>query len=323
MMHSTTIVIPMADIEDDLGAESSHRPISKKDESTYRRFLSMSNPLLYQQYKVNQKRNFDAVAILPLLVTFFVGVSTRLNLGNSFRSDIPGSYCFTAATTILLISFIVSLLYFAAHMIIHKTPRDKRDRSYYRISEKILLIWFGGRIEDLIGILGVLFIGIYLVARVLAGQCADMDDIWLSQKCNPVAASASIPHDQVILLYSAPLLAQIVVKGISVEALTLSWLLIVIFVVYSIVLVNGWFQIWTILYVIIFINISYEFERLMRISFLHNREMLTAESAKRRSLRSQQAADTELMSLRSRHQIEITELSFENERRLRYFFSTL
>lgn len=316
-MHSTTIVIPMAEVEDSLGGESLHRPISMKDESTYRRFLSMSNPLLYQQYKVNQKRNFDVVAILPLLVTFFVGVSTRLNLGNIFRKDIPGSYCFTAATTILLIGFIVSLLYFVAHMVILKTPREKKDYLYYRISEKILRVWFGGRIEDLIGILGVLFIGIYLVARVLAGQCEDKTDIWLSQSCNPVATASSIPHDQVILLYSAPLLAQIVVKGISVEALTLSWLLIVIFVVYSIVLVNGWFQIWTILYVIIFINISYEFERLMRISFLHNKEMLTAESAKRRSLRSQQAADTELMSLRSRHQIEISELSFENERRLR------
>jgi hypothetical protein len=315
-MHHSTIVMPMAD-DDAVVMESLHRPVSMKDESTYRHFLSLSNPQLFQQYKINQKRNFDVVAVLPLLITFYIGISTRLNLGNSYKQHVPGASYFTASITILLAGFTVAMLYFVSHMVIYKTAKDNRDGFYYRMSEKILTVWFGGRIEDVIGILGVLTIGMFLISRVVAGQCESMTDIWLSQSCNPVASASSIPHDQVILLYSTPMLAQIIIKGISVEALTLSWLLIVVFVVYAIVLVNGWFQIWTILYVIIFINISYEFERLMRVSFLHNKEMLTAEAEKRRSLKIQQEADTELMTIRSRHQIEISQMSCENEKKLR------
>jgi hypothetical protein len=318
-MHHSTIVMPMADVDDAVVMESLHRPVSMKDESTYRHFLSLSNPQLFQQYKINQKRNFDVVAVLPLLITFYIGISTRLNLGNSYKKNVPGASYFTASLTILLAGSTVAMLYFISHMVLYKTSKDNRDGFYYRMSEKILTVWFGGRIEDVIGILGVLTIGMFLISRVVAGQCESMTDIWLSQSCNPVASAYSIPHDQVILLYSTPMLAQIIIKGISVEALTLSWLLIVVFVVYAVVLVNGWFQIWTILYVIIFINISYEFERLMRVSFLHNKEMLTAEAEKRRSLKIQQEADTELMTIRSRHQIEISQMSCENEKKLRYY----
>ena len=248
-MHHSTIVMPMADVEDTMEAESLHGSTSVKDESTYRRFLSMSNPLLFEQYKRNQKRDFDLVAILPLMITFYMGIATRLNLSNAFKPRISGEGYFSAALVLFIIAFLVSVLYFIAHMIIHRTPKVKRDQRPYKISEKILLVWFAGRIEDVIGILGVLMIGMYLIARVVAGQCSDTTTIWRSQMCNPVAASSSIPHDQVLLLYATPMIAQIILKGISVEALTLSWLLIVVFVVYSLFLVHGWFQIWTVLYV--------------------------------------------------------------------------
>ena len=46
---------------------------------------------------------------------------------------------------------------------------------------------------------GLILSGIFLLARVMQGQCRAVVTIFESQECNPVASAGSIPHDQVII----------------------------------------------------------------------------------------------------------------------------
>lgn len=43
----------------------------------------------------------------------------------------------------------------------------------------------------------ILYLGLYLLARVAQGQCPPGVTIFQSQECNPVANAGSIPQDQV------------------------------------------------------------------------------------------------------------------------------
>ena len=273
---------------------------------------SLTNPELFEQYQMSQKRYFDFGSIVQLGVIYFMVCATRFNLQNVGTS---GAF-FDASFISLIVTSIFYFIYVIAHMIVCYSTKIKRYHQMYEISERCLIFWFGGRIVDVIGILATITMGLYLLARVNAGQCPSMTNIWLSQSCNPVAISGSIPHDGVILLYSIPISVQIAFRGISFEALIFIWLLVNFFLIFAFVQVDGWLQIWTIIYSLFFMNISFEVERLMRVAFVQTRAMLAAERSKLiRDL--QREAEVNLTQLRNRHELELLEVSAENERKLR------
>jgi hypothetical protein len=92
--------------------------------------------------------------------------------------------------------------------------------------------------EFLLVMLGTLMNGFILYARVSNGQCDSSVSIWESQACNPVASLGSIPPDQVILLLITPLTAQSLVRGVTIQTLTLCWLLGVLFILASMIKVG-------------------------------------------------------------------------------------
>ena len=271
--------------------------------------VALTSPALFRQYQLSQKKYFDFGSILQLGLIYFMAVATRFNLQNV---GVSGPL-FTATFLTLLVTFVLYFGYIFAHLTVCFTAKTNR---IYRFSERFLLLWFGGRIVDVLALLATITMGLYLLARVDAGQCASMTDIWLSQTCNPVAISRSIPHDGVILLYSIPISAQVAFRGVSFEALLLIWLIVICFLIYAFARVEGWLQIWTIAYSLFFMNISYEVERLMRVAFVQTSAMLAAERLKLiRDL--QREAEVNLTQLRNRHELEIVEVSAENERKLR------
>ena len=81
---------------------------------------------------------------------------------------------------------------------------------------------------------------------------------WESQRCYPYAKS--IPGDQVIPLYLVPLTTQSIIRGVSIQALFLSWAANIIFVIIATAHVGGYLELRTIIYSIIFVNISYVIE---------------------------------------------------------------
>lgn len=222
---------------------------------------SKSDRTSFYLFKAEKKKNFQLASVIPVVLVCYAISATRFSL-ERFGTD---SLLFALAfATYLLVSVIFSS-FVIAHSIIAFTPKSRRVHASYVYSVQYIMHGYMGRIEDVLGVLGTVLNGLYLLARVHAGQCDDLHDIWSTQFCNPVGTVNFLPPDQVLILYAMPLCCQVLLRGITLEAVTFCWIAIIFFVLYSLFVVNGMADLWTLLYSIIFMNISYEIERFYRI----------------------------------------------------------
>lgn len=137
----------------------------------------LNDPVVLQEYKLNKKRYFDMISIIPLAVTFYVSVATRYNWSH-INDDGP---FFLASYISLFIGTLIFSIYFISHLIIYYTPVQKCKQSWCRLSEYFLFSGFGGRVEDILCVNTILYVGFCLLARVYKGQCQNTTDIWESQ----------------------------------------------------------------------------------------------------------------------------------------------
>ena len=107
-------------------------------------------------------------------------------------------------------------------------------------------------------------------------------------------------------------MSQIALRGFSVTAVVISYALALATVVFSAVYVQGcWELSWTIFYSLIFINISFEFERWMRISFLQHLRIKESDREKNRALLRRQQLEAELTG--RNHQLLLADMAEENK----------
>lgn len=138
----------------------------------------LDDPMVIQEYELSKKRYFDITSILPSASIFYVSAATRYNWSHITSNEGP----FFLASHILIFGVtVIFSLYFISNLVIYYTPEEKRERLSYKISEKILLSGFGGRIEDILCVLTILYQGFCLLARVYKGQCENTTNIWESQ----------------------------------------------------------------------------------------------------------------------------------------------
>lgn len=300
---------PLNDIENMIHLEMQLKIPESEAHLQRSTFPTLNDPAVFKEYMANQKKQIDIVSVLPLLVIIYIVCVTR---SSWFELHVPQRPLFACAFVLILLSNTVALLYFGSQLVSHLTPKRNQFNIIYRLAELFIHKSFCGRIEDVICIMSMLTSGMYLLARVVAGQCESNSDMWTSQTCNPVANCKSIPHDQVIIVYTITVICQIILRGVSVYALIFSWIGVVIYVVIAVVHVEGWLQSWTILYSTIFMSISFEIERSVRLAFLRNRDFQLAERKK-----LSQDAEFSLLTLKNNHEIELLQVSTENEKILR------
>lgn len=234
------------------------KELAKPSGNVLTRGFPWMSPKVFKEYKENQKKFLDVIAVSPIAACFYVNASTRLNLQNIGHSSI----LFSLAFALLLLCTLIFSIFFSARVSQYfwRGSAVPWKLEVVRLSDHFLLTYFYGHVEDVIGILGTLVVGSYMAARVVAGQCPS-DDIWKSQQCNPYAKAHAIPDDQMLLLYAIPLMCQIVLSGFSVYTMFLCYALSFSFVLFSLNLVGGWISLWTLIYCLLFVNISFEFER--------------------------------------------------------------
>jgi signal transduction histidine kinase/CheY-like chemotaxis protein len=255
--------------------------------------VSLQDPAVFESYRKCQRAYFDFPSIIPLLVVAVGSTITRLCyaiIGNASPAFIAG-LCFFLFDSLLFVTYTFSRL------IVKLTPEGLQQRRYFQICDSWLFFCHKWRIEDIIIITTTASGGLNLIARVFNGQCEDLNNIWTSLQCNPTADLGFLPLDQVCLLYLIPLMCQSVFRVVTAEALTFSWVLILMFVLTSSIQVGGLLQVWMIFYSVIFINISVIMERVMRLSFVQRQEML------------------DLAHLRGKYELQLLEFSAENERK--------
>ena len=278
------------------------------DESViYRRtFPFMHDSEVSFHYKSVQKKHADVVRVFPLAFLYYAHAICRFNLFNLQNASI----LYIVAFLLLSILTVLFSLFFWAHVVLYYTEKGKQHTYWYRQWEHFLFHWFGGRIEDLLSILVNVALGINFIARVHEGQCPDNVSIWDSQSCNPFANVRSVPHEEILVLFLVPIGCQIVMRGLSMEALLFTWLSSLGFVVYSIVYVQGWLQIWTILDALGFMVLSFEFERFLRQSYKQFKDVAEAQNDKFRA-----EADARLSALNNLHRLEVLKLVADNEKK--------
>lgn len=182
-----------------------------------------------REYKTYTRTCFDLTAIGP--ITFFITIYYVAHANFEYAlTDGPLFICG------LLSGLVASILFYIVFIFAHGA-RSLSDVGVKNSFMKGLsrIIFHSSNLEDLIAILATMSASSYLYARVLNGQCAPGISLWAAQRCNPVAVSHSIPIDQVIYVYSFPLIHQLILRGVSIQAVFVCWCISTTTIVASVV----------------------------------------------------------------------------------------
>ena len=136
------------------------------------------------------------------------------------------------------------------------------------------------------------FVGLNMIARVVAGTCPENISAYALQQCNPIAHS--IPTESFLILYAIPLIAIKTLRSVSLVGLAVSWCLIIGFLLFGIMYTEALSQIWALVFSVFFIGITVESERSLRVAFVHAMEIQEQKEAKIGHLRAKHAAERSL-----------------------------
>ena len=126
-------------------------------------------------------------------------------------------------------------------------------------------------IEDIIIILVALGQNLYLLGRILQGDCSTGISSFDTQECNPQAASNALPQDQLAYLFIGVLFIQVFLKGASKYAILCSWIINFILINVSLRLVKSDQHIWLNVSLLLALSLSYEIERSTLCMFLERK----------------------------------------------------
>ena len=169
-----------------------------------------------------------------------------------------GAICWYIAVSYKIIMFAKSLNYRIPNFINYFTG----------FIEKSLLYNY---IIDLLPIILALTTGLYLLARVLQGNCDFPDDskataiLWKQQYCNSESLSHSLPFDQYGFHLLIILCVQTTFKGSNKISLTIAWSISIIFMNVSLFYASSLNYAWANMHFITTMIISYEIEKLSKI----------------------------------------------------------
>ena len=119
-----------------------------------------------------------------------------------------------------------------------------------------------------------------LLGRVLTGQCPENTSLFMSQRCNPLADRHGIPFEIVLMMYGAPLICHVIFRGTSIWSVLISIVTCCCAIVASLIIVDGWLQMYIVFNSLVFMSIVVEMERWMRIAFIRRQLLLETTSLK-------------------------------------------
>jgi hypothetical protein len=107
---------------------------------------------------------------------------------------------------------------------------------------------------------------LFLIARVLKGQCPPGTTLWEQQTCNQFASQGGIPTDIAYALYIAPMVWPFS-SDLSIRTHVISQLCVFSVVLFCVVYSSAWNDYYVLLNWLIFTNITFEIIRLQRVAF--------------------------------------------------------
>ena len=252
----------------------------------------------FMAFKRSNHFSFDTYSIALLICLQLSVFSTRLVLYRAFSMS-------AYFTVVLALGDVCLVLFW---LIVGVTLSQR----YLSAAEYPLTFYYTKRIADsniylesvdFLTILCCIAVSFYLYARVIEGACPSETSIWLSQQCNPVARAGAIPQDAVLACYLTPVISQFLFKCVRFRTIVLGWAMMTGIVTRCIILVNGWVEIYTILYSFFFLYINFEVERFMRVAYAQTMSVL-AQTERERKLENLRR-DQEFAAERARVELHI------------------
>ena len=118
-------------------------------------------------------------------------------------SPILGSSLLAIATALLVVSVLSSWYYLSCHAL----WLTGRKRMLADLKKKFA--WCPFQIEEILLVTTIINAALFLISRVLVGQCPPGTSLFLQQTCNQLASSGGIPSELVYCIYWLPLMAQL------------------------------------------------------------------------------------------------------------------
>ena len=229
-----------------------------------------------------RKWNQQSVSLITSLIAMsmitFLLVGTRYNFQSVGTYEHPFNVC---AQLLVIPGSITFNMYSVAHLYLLHCRRNPIPSSSSQDDRDVILFrkqWCENcleyPLEDIICIVSTLAISFIFLGRVSMGACADNVGIWDAQRCNPVAKCHSFPQDDVITTFLAPVFITMMSRGVSLFGNILCYVIAAVTVLYAMVVVRGEMQSYSILYLLVYIIITLELERWMRVSFVRHKLLI-------------------------------------------------
>ena len=243
------------------------RSTAKPKLKEYDFFLSLIDKEIFQEYRNFQKSNIHWPSLLSgfgiyLFITLMKGsISYLFQLGLYFN---------LAHAVLLFLGCLYGIFFIAQFCLVYRTPTC----ILHQMSRHIIFTWIYGHFEDALISLTSLLTGLYLLARVMAGQCP-ANATWFSSKdsCNPNAKVGGLPYDQLLLVQITPLVIQMYFQGVSRWGVLIASLISIAFLVASLVIVKGECDAFSVAYALFFLHTCYESQRVKCEDFLNSKRI--------------------------------------------------
>ena len=244
-------------------------------------FPTFPVPSLFREYRMWQKRGVSVMTCFFAMVLF--ALPSGLTRFDFFLFGMDRNFMMLVAEVLVIPALLAFGLYIAAQYAISRDGLHGVPMPLIVTDDPVHQPWYervlGYPLEDVVCVVYTLSVSALLLSRVMAGPCAVNGSIWESQRCNPVAASNSVPHDSVLLLYAIPIANQAWMKGTTLTAVVGSYAIALVTVTVGLTWVNGPLQLYSVLWGLTFACVSVELERWMRVAFVRHKLVVAGRQA--------------------------------------------
>ena len=217
---------------------------------------------LIKEYEQFNHENINPFIFLPIIVLYYTLVvcSTGL-MGLRFDGDANHNVLVLSLVLMILFTFIFGL-YITMHFLRLTERKELHDALKRKFKE-----WLPIPIEEILLFIAVFVWSLFLIARIVKGQCPPGTTLFQQQYCNQFASSGGVPNDMVYSLYFSPLVLQCVTKNLSIRMLVLSNVSNLLVVVFCVIYAGAWNDYCVILNWVFFVTFAFAIEQLQRIAY--------------------------------------------------------
>ena len=275
---------------------------------------------ILDEYYVHKMKHINPVVFIPTLFVYMSLLISQCGLIGLASYD--GGIIPYVIRLIAVFAYFMCYLFCGLFCYFHFLRRTGRDHETFKIRLKK---WYPFRMEDSMTVAGFCAWSLFLIARILTGQCPSDTTVWQEQMCNPFANQNGVPAGMIPTLYGIPLVAQLLMRCISIRVLVMCYILS--FVVVSFCVFHTKSSIYAsfpdLIIMVVFANSSFEVTRLQRLSYLDSlkstrHEQMAIEQVKKEQKLQEVVQQIEVERVEERSIIQQLQLDrTEDEKRLK------